>query len=85
MSAMAFLTRALVFCQAWVPSLLSCGSGAGVGAAVLLDEVEAGERDVEFGLIGELEDHKLERRGWPFSSMTRRPQYWAMPCSTWTT
>ena len=30
--------------------------------AVLLDEVEAGERDVEFGFVGELEDHELEWR-----------------------
>ena len=38
------------------------GRGAGVGGAVLLDEVEAGERDVEFGLVGELEDHEFEGR-----------------------
>ena len=34
---------------------------AGFGRAVLLDEVEAGEGDVEFGLVGELEDHEFER------------------------
>ncbi len=61
MSAMAFFTRALVFCQAWVPSLLSSGGGAGFGGAIFLDEVEAGEGDVEFGFVGELEDHELER------------------------
>ncbi len=60
---MAFLTRALVFCQVWVPSLLSCGAGPVSRGAVLLDEVETGERDVELGLVGELEDHEFERRG----------------------
>ena len=58
---MAFLTRALVFCQACVPSLLRSGAG-GLAAAIFLDEVEAGERDVELGLVGELEDHQLQRR-----------------------
>ena len=29
--------------------------------AVFLDEVEACERDVEFGFVGELEDHEFER------------------------
>ncbi len=42
--------------------LVELRRGAGVGGAVLLDEVEAGERDVELGLVGELEDHELERR-----------------------
>ncbi len=27
MSAIAFFTRALVFCQAWLPSLFSTGAG----------------------------------------------------------
>ncbi len=36
------------------------GRGAGVGGAVLLDEVEARERDVEFGFVRELEDHEFE-------------------------
>ena len=62
MSAIAFFTRALVFCQAWVPSLLSCGAGPVSVRAVLLDEVEARERDVELGFVGELEDHEFERR-----------------------
>ncbi len=43
--------------------LVELRGGAGFGGAVLLDEVEAGERDVEFGFVGELEDHELERRG----------------------
>ena len=34
--------------------------GAGVGGAVFLDEVEAGERDVELGALGELENHELD-------------------------
>ena len=59
---MAFLTRALVFCQACVPSLLSSGAGPVSLRAVFLDEVEAGERDVELGLVSELEDHQLQRR-----------------------
>ncbi len=42
--------------------LVELRRGAGVGGAVLLDEVEASERDVELGLVGELEDHQLERR-----------------------
>ena len=40
--------------------LVEDGRGAGLGGAVLLDEVEAGERDVELGGVGELEDHQLE-------------------------
>ena len=42
--------------------LVELRRGAGVGGAVLLDQVEARERDVELGLVGELEDHQLERR-----------------------
>ena len=49
------------------------GRRAGLGGAVLLDQVEARERDVELGLVGELEDHQLKWR-LPVSSMTRRPQ-----------
>ncbi len=36
------------------------GSGSGLGGAIFLDEVETGERDVELGGVGELEDHELE-------------------------
>ena len=42
--------------------LVELRRGSGVGGAVLLDEVEARERDVELGLVGELEDHQFERR-----------------------
>ncbi len=35
--------------------------GAGFAGAVFLDEIEAGEGDVEFGFVGELEDHEFER------------------------
>ena len=59
---MAFLTRALVFCQACVPSRLRSGGGPVLAAAIFLDEVEAGERDIELGLVGELENHQLQRR-----------------------
>ncbi len=34
--------------------------GAGVGRAIFLNEVEAGERDVEARLLGEFEDHELD-------------------------
>ncbi len=40
---------------------VTLGGRAGLGGAVLLDEVEAGEGDVELGVVGELEDHELER------------------------
>ena len=42
--------------------LVELRRGSGIGGAVLLDQVEAGERDVKLGLVGELEDHQLERR-----------------------
>ena len=42
--------------------LVQLRRGAGVGAAVLLDQVEPRERDVELGLVGELQNHELERR-----------------------
>ena len=32
----------------------------GVGGTIFLDEVEARERDVELGLLGEFEDHELD-------------------------
>ena len=35
--------------------------GAGVGGAVFLDQVKARERDVELGLLGEFQDHELDR------------------------
>ena len=41
---------------------VALGRRAGLAAAIFLDEVEAGERDVELGLVGELEDHQLQRR-----------------------
>ena len=43
-----------------MPSLLSSGGGPVSDGAIFLDEVEAGEGDVEFGFVGELEDHELE-------------------------
>ena len=36
--------------------------GPGVGAAILLDQVEARKRDVKLGLVGKLKDHEFERR-----------------------
>ncbi len=49
--------------------------GAGFGGAILLDEVEPRERNVELRVLGEGEDHQLELAESPpaFSSMTRRP------------
>ena len=58
-------------------------SGASVGGAVFLDEVEAGERDVELGALGELEDHELEREAVLLDFVEALVR--AMPCSTWTT
>jgi len=43
-----------------VAELVELGRGAGFGGAVLLDEVEAGERNVEARGVGELEDHELD-------------------------
>ena len=40
--------------------LVQDGRGAGVGGAIFLDEVEARERDVELGLLGEFEDHEFD-------------------------
>ena len=34
--------------------------GAGVGGAVFLDQIEARERDVELGLLGEFENHEFD-------------------------
>ncbi len=39
---------------------MSSGGGPVSDGAIFLDEVEASERDVEFGFVGELEDHELE-------------------------
>ena len=36
------------------------GRGAGVGGAILLNQVEARERHVELGLLGEFENHELD-------------------------
>ena len=36
------------------------GCGTGVGGAIFLDEIEAGERDVELGGFSELENHELD-------------------------
>ena len=46
MSAIAFFTRALVFCQGLGAEFVELGRWAGFAGAVLLDEVEASERDV---------------------------------------
>ena len=58
--------RFLDACLGLVPGLRSelveFGRRAGLAAAIFLDEVEARERDVELGLIGELEDHEFKRR-----------------------
>jgi len=59
---MAFLTRALVFCQDCGAQPVALGRRAGLAAAIFWIEVEAGERDVELGLVGELEDNQLQRR-----------------------
>ena len=42
--------------------LVELGRGAGVGRPIFLDEVETGERNIELGLIRELQDHQFERR-----------------------
>ena len=43
-----------------VAELVEHGRRAGIGRAVLLDEVEPRERNVELGLVCELEDHEFE-------------------------
>ena len=58
--------------------------GAGIGGAVFLDQVEAGERDVEARLLGELEDHELDGHAVLLDLLEARGSG-AMPCSTWTT
>ena len=62
MSAIAFLTRALVFCHCLGAELVELRRRAGVGAAILLDQVEAGEGDIELRLISELKNHQFERQ-----------------------
>jgi hypothetical protein len=46
---MALRTRALVLAHCCEPSLVQHRRGPGVGGAVLLDQVEARERDIELG------------------------------------
>ncbi len=41
--------------------LVEDGRGAGVGGAIFLDQIEARERDVKLGLLGELENHEFDR------------------------
>ena len=42
--------------------LVELWRGAGVGRAILLNQVEPGERNVELCLVRELQNHQLERR-----------------------